>query len=160
MLCLFRCFIGQSPVAALAVLLIIWKLPANIASQDEDSSKSSMRTRLRRVDFAGFTLLPLALTAAFLGLDLAGKLSPLHYTIPVGVSAVFLLVSFYYVEKYYAQEPIIPMNLLVKRDVYIPYLLVALQTAAQFIVGQTLGSQASILTITLRSRILFPYTSP
>ncbi|KAL4727009.1 hypothetical protein ACLX1H_005909 [Fusarium chlamydosporum] len=80
-----------------------------------------------------------ALTAAFLGLDLAGKLSPLHYTIPVGVSAVFLLVSFYYVEKYYAQEPIIPMNLLVKRDVYIPYLLVALQTAAQFIVGQTLG---------------------
>ncbi|KAF5233998.1 hypothetical protein FANTH_12352 [Fusarium anthophilum] len=132
------CFIGQSPVATLAVLLIIWKLPVNIAGRRADPACSRIADKLRRVDFAGFAFLPAALVTAFIGLDLAGKLYPLQYTVPLGASAVFLLTSFYYVEKYYAQEPIIPMGLLAKRDVYVPYLLVALQTASQFIITYTI----------------------
>lgn len=143
----------------LAVLLIIWKLPTNIVDHDSDPPKRSMADGLKRVDWAGFTLLPLSLTVAFLALDQAGKFSPPHFTVPLGVCAAILLGVFCYVEKYHAQEPIIPMTLLVRRDVYIPYLLVALQTAAQFIVSEIRGSQGSVLNTALRSLTPFRYTS-
>ncbi|KAF5988742.1 vacuolar membrane amino acid uptake transporter fnx2 [Fusarium bulbicola] len=48
------CFIGQSPVATMAVLLIIWKLPVNIAGRRADQVCPSIADRLRRVDFAEY----------------------------------------------------------------------------------------------------------
>ncbi|KPA37855.1 mfs general substrate transporter [Fusarium langsethiae] len=153
------CFVAQSPLAALAVVLIIWKLPANIAGCDAGSTDSSIANRLRRVDFIGFALLPAALIVAFLALDQAGKLAPWHITVPLGVCAVILLVTFWYVEKSHAQEPVIPMDLLAKRDVYIPYLIIALQTASQFIITYTIPIYfpivANMSVASAGSRIVF-----
>ncbi|CEI63343.1 hypothetical protein FVEN_g126 [Fusarium venenatum] len=131
-------FIAQSPLAALAVVLIIFMLPANISGYDAGSADSSIANCLRRVDFVGFALLPASLIASFLALDQAGKLAPWQYTVPLVVCAVILLATFWYIEKYYAQEPVIPTDLLAKRDVYIPYLIIALQTASQFIITYTI----------------------
>lgn len=126
------CFLGQAPIAALAVLLIVWRLPA--IDTDGDDSNRSFKHRLLRLDLAGFVTLPVALVAAFLALDWAGKLYPWYYYTPLGVAAVLLFVLFYFIEKHYASEPIVPMGLISRRDVWVPFLVIGLQTSAQFIV--------------------------
>lgn len=100
----------------------------------------TVRQKLARVDFVGFALLPSALIFAFIGLDLAGKFYPYLSTGSLAAGATVLIVAFYYVEVYQAEEPLIPMDLVARRDVYIPFLLIALQTAAQFIVSQCLST--------------------
>lgn len=119
----------------------------------------TVRQKLARVDFVGFALLPSALIFAFIGLDLAGKFYPYLSTGSLAAGATVLIVAFYYVEVYQAEEPLIPMDLVARRDVYIPFLLIALQTAAQFIVSQRLPTpSSSIWLITRHPQIT--YTIP
>lgn len=130
-----RAFLGQSPVAILATLLIIWQIPSTIAADKKESR--TFKEKIARIDFAGFFALPSGLIAAFLALDFVSKMYPWALTVPLATLAALLLGVFYYVEKYHAVDPIISMNLLSRSDVYIPYILVALQTAAQFIVSSS-----------------------
>lgn len=148
---LCRCFICQCPIAALSLVLIIWRLPRHTGHTAGAGSESHW-DKFARIDFAGFLIIPTALIAAFLALDFAGKFYPWQYVVPLSGIAVVLFIVFYLVEKYYAKEPIIPIELITRSDVYIPYLLIALQTAAQFIVSVTLQPYAhSILTFTMPS---------
>lgn len=130
-----RCFLIQCPIAAVAILLIIWRLPRNINTSDADQKEESLRSKLARVDFVGFVLLPSALVTAFIALDFAGKFYPWAYIGPLFACGVLLMVAFCCVEKYWAKEPIVPMELVTRSEVFVPYLLIAMQTAAQFIVS-------------------------
>lgn len=126
---------GQCPIAVLALLLALWRLPNKIAKEIENGETLNMRERFARIDLLGFLIIPIAFTAAFVALDLAGKMYPWQYVVPVASVATLLFVLFYYVEKHYAKEPILPINLISKSDVVVPYLLTFTQTAAQFIVS-------------------------
>lgn len=135
-ICHIRCFLGQAPAASVALLLILWKLPANMKPADDDQKTPSFRQNLSRVDFAGFFTLSSALITAFVALDLAGKFYSWTYICPLAITSLSLFILFYWIETKYANEPIMPMQLLAQRDVVTSYLLVALQTAAQFVVSQ------------------------
>lgn len=137
-----RCFLGQCPLAALSLILLLWRLPSQIGNVTEQETLS-IQQKASRIDFAGFVILPIALTTTFISLDLAGKLQPWTYIAPSSLAAVALFAIFYYVERSYAKEPIIPMDLIIKPDVMIPYFLVFVQTAAQFVVGMIDGRLTS-----------------
>ncbi|CAJ2504949.1 Uu.00g123430.m01.CDS01 [Anthostomella pinea] len=129
------CFLGQCPYAALAVALVLWKLPGSTGKDSAEGAggEQSMRSKASRVDLWGVITLPSMLAALFVSLDRGGKLYAWYYTLPIALLALVLAAAFYYVEKVVAEEPILPMELLAKRDVAIPYAIVAFQTGAQFI---------------------------
>lgn len=136
-----RCFLIQCPIAAIAILLIIWRLPQNINASDADQKEETLRSKLARVDFVGFVLLPGALVTTFIALDFAGKFYPWTYIGPLLACGVLLMAAFCYVEKFWAKEPIVPMELVARSEVFVPYLLIAMQTAAQFIVSAIIYSE-------------------
>lgn len=137
---------------------MLWRLPKNvgyhrISESEEQSGRSGFWSKLARVDFLGAVTLPTMLVALFVTLDFAGKSYPWYYVAPPGAAAIVLSAAFYYVEKYRAKEPILPLELLARRDVYTTYSIVALQTGAQFIVsrvqidpGQSLDTKSQKLT--------------
>ncbi|MCJ1470008.1 hypothetical protein MMC07_008653 [Pseudocyphellaria aurata] len=131
-------FYLQSPLAIVAIVLVLWKFDStepSLSGRRPDSSK----TKLRRVDFFGSVTLAITITSFLLALDLGGQ--KIHWNHPiiwmlVSSSAVFGLV-FLLVEGYVAQEPIFPLRLIVHRDVVVAYLVTGLQTCAQFAVMYT-----------------------
>ena len=119
----------------MAIFLALWHLPRNISKVEEDEEHSDIWAKIARIDFAGCAIIPMALTSAFVCMDLAAKFYTWVYLVPLAISSVVLCCLFYYVEKYHAKEPIIPISLISQRDVLVPYFLTIFQTAAQFIVS-------------------------
>ncbi|KAH6986479.1 major facilitator superfamily domain-containing protein [Ilyonectria sp. MPI-CAGE-AT-0026] len=127
------CFLVQFPVALIGLGLVLWKLPepSQFQSQqlEEDGKKVS---NLSRIDFAGAITLVGTILTGLISLDMATKGASVLITSSLGVVFITFLVLFVLTEKYYADEPILPLDLVLKRDVLTSYLIVGFQSAGQF----------------------------
>lgn len=92
---------------------------------------------MARVDFAGAAALVSTVLTGLLCLDQAAK-GASNYLATGCLAAAFVACSlvFYIVESYWAKEPILPLDLVLKRDVLTSYLIICLQAAGQFGVGE------------------------
>ena len=124
-------FLGQVPPTLLALVLILWKIPAH-TNKDEQGTDQPLRQKIRRVDFVGALLLAGAISGFLLSLDfLSNGAGSVHIFISTIVFVV-LTTIFYFYERRCAREPILPIELITRRDVFTPYLVGGLQMAAQF----------------------------
>ncbi|KAI9147235.1 Vacuolar membrane amino acid uptake transporter fnx2 [Paramyrothecium foliicola] len=142
-------FLFQCPIAALSIMLVLWRLPETTHGGEqraEEDESVTLKSRLARIDILGALILPLTLVLSFVALDWAGKAYSWHYTAPLAVLTLALASLFVWVEKYYAKEPIFPLDLILKRDVITANLIVALQLGGQFIVFYTVPLYFRITT--------------
>ncbi|KAF2798071.1 MFS general substrate transporter [Melanomma pulvis-pyrius CBS 109.77] len=121
-------FLGQVPPIALAFLLI-WLLIPNRRSPGTDSIARS----LSRIDFAGSFLLASTILLFLLPLEVAGKHVPwTHPMIPsLFIASLLVLALFMAVEIRWAREPLMPVRLLLSRNVLVPNTVMFCQAAAQ-----------------------------
>lgn len=124
-------FAGQVPPTVLGFLLILWKIPSH-TNKDERGADQPLAQKIRRVDFVGALLLAAAISTFLLTLDFASNDWFWAYIVASAVLFVVLAVAFYVVERRWAKEPILPIELLTKRDAFTPYLVSGFQMAAQF----------------------------
>lgn len=114
--------------------LVWWKLqvPQPLWEEQEDS-KSTLSSKIKRVDFAGALFLSSTIICLLLVLDMGGqKAEWTSITITVlGGMAVKCAITFAFVEKRWAKEPIFPLYLLSRLDVLTSYSIIALQNASQ-----------------------------
>ncbi|KAK3937425.1 major facilitator superfamily domain-containing protein [Diplogelasinospora grovesii] len=131
----------QVPLNVLGFIFIWWKMsfpppPSSevIHDSNDDMGKASWRSKLGRIDFSGSFSLGLANCSLLLVLDRVQKntddIFSWSVVVPSVTWIVFLLV-FIGVEAFWAREPIMPLRLLVKRNVFSSYSVQFLQTAAQ-----------------------------
>lgn len=130
-----RSFLLQCPLSLAAIILVAWKLdgPESSLSFLETEEKPS---KFRRIDFLGSASLAITISTFILALDLGGQQLPWSHPfiwILFASSALFGLL-FILVEAFVANEPILPLRLLVQRDTVTTNLLAGLQSAAQFTV--------------------------
>lgn len=123
-------FLGQAPLAGMAIILIIITIPARNSSDSEDESKQS---KLSRVDFLGAISMALAIFCFLFPLEIGGDRLP--WTHPV-IFALFgggcaFGILFLITEARYAKEPIIPLSILVNRDIVLSSLMTICQCVAQ-----------------------------
>ncbi|KAL6415686.1 putative major facilitator superfamily transporter [Ilyonectria robusta] len=127
------CFLVQFPVALIGLGLVLWKLPEprQFQSQqlEEDGKKIS---NLSRIDFTGAITLVGTILTGLISLDMATKGASVLITSSLGAVFITFLVLFVLTEKHYADEPILPLDLVSKRDVLTSYLIVGFQSAGQF----------------------------
>ncbi|KAJ3460620.1 hypothetical protein MRS44_011487 [Fusarium solani] len=126
-------FLIQLPVALSGLALVLWKLPEpkeTVLQEDADSQPAG--SKISRVDFAGAAMLVATVLTGLLSLDFCTKhgLSLVVYSL-VG-AFVLSLFLFCAIEKYYAKEPILPLELIFKREVLTSYSIVCFQAAGQF----------------------------
>lgn len=123
-------FNGQVPPTLLGLILILWKIPSHTSKEEQGTDQPLQK--IRRVDFLGASLLAATISAFLLTLDFVSNGSSwVSISIPA-VSFLLLIVAFYLVERGWAKEPILPLDLITKRDVFTPYLITGFQMAAQF----------------------------
>ena len=119
-----------------AIVLVAWKLDNHTTpvSQEANSTDTSKKGKLRRIDFLGSISLALTIVGFLLVLDLGGqKISWSHPMLwVICAAAVVCGIAFVLIEAYVAREPIFPLRLFVHRDVMSAYLVSALLTLAQF----------------------------
>ncbi|CAG9945294.1 unnamed protein product [Clonostachys rosea f. rosea IK726] len=128
------CFLVQLPVALIGLSLVLWKLPEPVRAEGKLTidGNESQRTKLSRVDFAGtFTLIGTVLTG-LLALDIFTKGGPRLLVTGLSIAFPVFVAAFTVVEKYYAKEPILPLQLIGKRDVLTSYTIIGFQSAGQF----------------------------
>lgn len=133
-----RSFVGQAPIFAVSILLCWVSLPRTSskprAAKDSTSSKhESQFGKLRQVDFLGSALLASFLILILLPLEIGGNKIPwTDARIPILFSAgVLCLIVFIVVEKWWATNPLLPLNLFCNRHTVVSFLVLALQCAAQ-----------------------------
>lgn len=141
-----RPFIIQLPLAVLGLGIVLWKLPnpqQKKLDQDDAFSESDEQLKkisaISRVDFLGAAALVSMVLTGLLCLDQAAKGSA-SYVPTVGFALIFMTSSlvFYLVESRWAKEPILPLELVLKRDVLTSYSIICLQAAGQFGVSRIL----------------------
>lgn len=130
----FRSFYFQCPIAALAFLLVAWKLKLPKHATHIEQSKWE---KFGRIDFLGCICLSTSIVALLLSFDFFAKAKSWSDKLPIiSISAGILMVAlFVIVEKYWAKEPIFPLKLLTRRDAVSCYSILALQSGAQLTVG-------------------------
>lgn len=122
-------------MALLGLGLVLWKLPEPRQDQIDLHPNPSIpiaRSLLARVDFAGATSLVGMVLTGLLCLDQATKSASYITTGCLGAAFITCTMSFYLVESYWAKEPILPLELVFKRDVLTSYLIICFQAAGQF----------------------------
>lgn len=122
-------------MALLSLGLVLWKLPEPRQDQIDLHPNPSIpiaRSLLARVDFAGATSLVGMVLTGLLCLDQATKSASYITTGCLGAAFITCTMSFYLVESYWAKEPILPLELVFKRDVLTSYLIICFQAAGQF----------------------------
>jgi predicted MFS family arabinose efflux permease len=122
-------FLGQVPLAGVAILLVYITLP----SVEQVLLEGPKQSKLARIDFLGAVFMTLSILCLLLPLEIGGVRipwsSPLIYFL-LGCAVVFgvaLLVT----DAWYAKEPIFPMELLKKKDALISFLIGGCQSSAQ-----------------------------
>jgi predicted MFS family arabinose efflux permease len=127
------CFYGQVPPTIIGLLLILWKLPNKTAkattNPDEDAS---FKRKLERIDVAGAIVLMVTIVSFLLSLEFANQGLPITYSIAPIVTCLVCTVLFCLIERRWAIEPILPIELFTNRDTLTAYLLAGLQMSAQF----------------------------
>lgn len=128
-----RSFLVQCPLSLAAIILVGWKL------KGPDPSSSFMETEgkprnFRRIDIWGSAALALTISTFILALDIGGQQLPWTHpaVLILFASSILLGLLFLLVEAFVADEPLLPLGLLVQRDIMTSNVLATLQTAAQF----------------------------
>jgi len=117
--------------------IFIWRrtsFPSPLSSGDngDNLDKDSWRAKLARIDFSGSVSLGLANCSLLLFLDrIARNPDDLMPGIFPLSTWIFFLLAFIAVEAFWAREPIMPLRLLAKRNVFSSCSIQFLQTAAQ-----------------------------
>lgn len=133
-----RCFVVQCPLALCGLALVLWKLPehSNSSSPKPVSQEDGKPvSKLARVDFLGALSLIGTVVTCLLSLDRGTKGASWQLLVPLVAAFAVFSATFIIVEKRFAREPILPLELLSNRDVFTPYLIIGLQAAGQFGVG-------------------------
>jgi hypothetical protein len=108
--------------------------PAPPSAEDGPALKEPCGSKLRRIDFSGSISLALTNCSLLLFLDQIQRNQDftlsLNAILPLSTWVGFLVV-FVAVEAFWAREPILPLRLLAKRNVFSSYCIQFLQTAAQ-----------------------------
>ncbi|KAH6684913.1 major facilitator superfamily domain-containing protein [Plectosphaerella plurivora] len=126
-------FLIQFPVAILGLAVVLWKLPEPRANELPGIASSKKTTsNLSRVDFAGAAMLVSTIMTGLLSLDFAMKTGFGFATVSLVCSCGLFALTFVAVEKYYAKEPVLPLQLVFQRDVLTSYSIVCFQAAGQF----------------------------
>ena len=123
-------FLYQAPLALLALTLVWWKLPAGfehntLAGECDISKDTGQKTlsKFRRIDFPGAFLITTSIVALLLVLNFVSK--KLTFSDPLIIGFILLWIIsgllFLLVEAKYALEPIVPLRLLLGRDVLTAY---------------------------------------
>ncbi len=128
-----RSFLVQCPLSLAAIILVGWKL------KGPDPSLSFLETEgkprnFRRIDIWGSAALALTISTFILALDIGGQQLPWTHpaVLILFASSILLGLLFLLVEAFVADEPLLPLGLLVQRDIMTSNVLATLQTAAQF----------------------------
>jgi hypothetical protein len=129
-----RSFLGQCPLILIAALLAVWVVP-----QKENNSHDDSKDKFRRIDFAGAFTLAITITSFLLAIEIGGQRYPWISTPVLGLFvAGFVSASlFIVIEKYWALEPIFPLQMFGHKDVIFSYFVFALQIAAQLTVSDS-----------------------
>lgn len=115
-------------------MLVWWKLEE---PQQNIELKQNLRTKLKRIDVVGAFFMSLSILACITAVDLGSKkATPTMIAIltAVGVAAA---VCFVLAEKFWAKEPIFPLELLGKDAVITSYTIMFIQTGIQVSVSAT-----------------------
>ncbi|KAI5247374.1 MFS general substrate transporter [Aureobasidium subglaciale] len=121
-------FIGQCPLLLLSIVLVWWKLEE---PQHDVELKQSIWTKLKRIDIVGAFFMSVAILAGITALDLGSKKSSSAVVISLVVIGVIAAILFALAEKFWAKEPIFPLELLGKDAVITSYSIIFIQTGIQ-----------------------------
>ncbi|KAF2845035.1 MFS general substrate transporter [Plenodomus tracheiphilus IPT5] len=123
-------FLGQVPLAILAIVLVGTIVPAR---SQHDTTETSQKSKLARVDFIGALMLTMTILGLLFPLEIGGD--RVTWTSPtIGLllaGAVCFGGLFIATEGWLANEPIVPLSLLQNRNVVVSALVMVLQGAAQ-----------------------------
>lgn len=128
-----RALAGQAPLTIFAMLLVAFNLKVPQRSQDsEDATKSSLASKLRRIDFAGALFMSVTILSFLLIVDIGGEKVPWTSILIYSLGGVGLVsgLLFVMVESRVA-EPIFPLHLLSSRAVLTPFVIITMQNASQ-----------------------------
>ncbi|CAG8961229.1 hypothetical protein HYFRA_00013285 [Hymenoscyphus fraxineus] len=130
-------FYFQCPIAALAFLLVAWKLKLPTHASHTEQSKME---KFRRIDFLGSICLSTTIVALLLTFDFFAKARSWSDPLPIiSISVGIIMINLFIItEKYWAKEPIFPLNLLTRRDSVSCYLILSLQSCAQITLMSTI----------------------
>ena len=125
----------QGPLLLLSTVLVIILVPQKADANDEQS----WTTKLKRIDFVGAISLAVSITSLMFAVQLSNQHLGWTHPLILGLIAGFIVAAglFVVVEKYWAPEPVFPLELLTNRTVVASYLILLLQVAAQFGVSVT-----------------------
>lgn len=127
-LTIYRAFIGQCPLLLLSIVLVWWKLEE---PQQNVELKQSIWTKLKRIDFVGAFFMSVAILACITAFDLGSKKASttmIAILVAIGVTAgIFFVLT----EKFWAKEPVFPLELLGKDAVITSYTIIFIQTGIQ-----------------------------
>jgi MFS family permease len=127
-------FIGQAPLASIAILLIAITIPAHPRASSEPAQEQEPKgSKLSRVDFLGATFMTLAILGFLLPLQIAGDRVPWSHPLIVSLlcTASVFLILFLVTEHRFAKEPIIPLSLLLQKDMVLSLVITITQATAQ-----------------------------
>jgi MFS family permease len=126
-----RSFLGQAPLIGLSAIIAGFVVPRGHKLTSDVESKGK---KFRRIDFAGAFLLAATVASFILAVELGGQKLPWTSPTVLGLLGAGTACGALFVtaEKYWALEPIFPLELLWHKDVLCAYLVLMLQTAAQF----------------------------
>lgn len=137
-------FLCQAPLTLIVLALVWWKLPSEFEHDAFARENSTMEvtghptlSKLRRIDFPGAFLIAISMVALLLALNFASKRLELFDPLVIGLILLWISSSFLFLllEARYASEPIIPMRLLLERDVLTAYLIIGFLMAGSMSVS-------------------------
>jgi predicted MFS family arabinose efflux permease len=131
-------FFIQMPLAIASGVSVYFFLqiptpPSPRCSQPNASENTSLKSKVHRIDFAGAVTLVLAVFCLLFGLDRGGDIGWKNpVTIVSLVCFALLFIVFWFIEGYFASEPLAPPRLVFNRALIASYLLNFLSVAASF----------------------------
>jgi hypothetical protein len=142
-----RSFIGQAPVLLFAFLLCFLYLPNTSSTTPDKDFGLSNANRLAEIDFLGSGVLSLLILAFMLPMEIGGTKIPWSHPLISSLFALAAILLFFFVltEKWWAKQPILPLQLFERRDIVASFFIMALQVAAQ---------------IGVRSYMCYPFSFP
>lgn len=121
-------FIGQCPLLLLSIVLVWWRLEE---PRQNNVLKQSIGTKLKRIDFMGAFFMSASILAFITAVDMGTKNANTLVLVSLIVIGVIAGVSFVLTEKFWAKEPIFPLELLGKDAVITSYTIIFIQTGIQ-----------------------------
>ncbi|KAI4954926.1 hypothetical protein J4E86_006236 [Alternaria arbusti] len=125
-------FLAQVPPVILSIVLVQWKLDVPQKTFKPGHCEST-RDKLRRIDFVGAVCMSITIFTALLVLDTGGQKYDWNHPVIVtsACAAVIGAGTFVVYERYFAKEPIFPVQLLTRYVVGTSYGILLLQNFSQ-----------------------------